>query len=50
MGAGNFYDEKIPGFRKFLLNIYRESAVEMQHIKSQIGQYGIYLIFAAQAA
>jgi len=22
----------------------------MQHIKSQTGQYGIYLIFAAQAA
>ena len=42
---------KIPGFRKFLLNIYRESAVKMQHIKSSLtGQYGIYLIFAAQAA
>ena len=49
MGAGNFYDEKFPAF-VFLLNIYRGSAVKMQHIKSQTGQYGIYLIFAVQAA
>ena len=41
--------KKFPGFRKFLLTFIGDQ-LKMQHIKSQTGQYGIYLIFAVQAA